>query len=504
MDCLQAALEYAAIGIRVFPVRGKSGCPKSWPTLATCDEEQVAELWANGGNVAALCGAASGIVDLNGNGPEAEATCRRVFGGEIPVTWSYRSRRGLHWWFRWREGLPIKARVFVGTLEIITGNNAAYTVAPPSVADGIKRVWLLGCSPGECELAEIPDAALAWMVNFAGCSAEELDAPPIGRSSAEWEGILRGAPEGARNDNAASLIGQWLRGLANLDDRKLVQGLWEHFRLWNERNAPPLPEPELRQTFESIYRAEQRRRVAEEAGEETAVGVESHTGGGKEAGGGGAPEWRLVVVESDPPRYELHAPQFAQAEGGCLVLTAQQMCSGSAIRIAALEQASYPLTRSFVARWDKRQRRKDGSYGKSSLYERLILAAERRDAPPEEQRWRVVAQLLLSALRQARELEAGNQPDPRGRPCRLDDGSVVFGFTRVWEDLNFGADRVKRPELTRTLRRVQGESYPKRYREGGVDLHRLDGEDMGLLRIAATGDDRPAETTTSPIGEIET
>ena len=195
-DCLQAALEYAALGIRVFPVHGKSRCPEKWPTVATCDEERIAELWANGGNVAVLCGPTSGVVDFNANGPRGEEIMRRVFGGEIPTTWTYQARRGPHWWFKWREGLPAKARVFIGgELEIISGNNAAYTVAPPSVADGVERVWLPGCSPGECELAEIPDTTLAWLVNFAGCSAEELDAPPVGKSSAEW-GDIAGRPRG--------------------------------------------------------------------------------------------------------------------------------------------------------------------------------------------------------------------------------------------------------------------------------------------------------------------
>ncbi len=71
------ALQYASLGLRVFPIRGKAGPPKDWPGIATANEEGVVALWDRlpHENVAVKCGPESRLVDLNANGPAGKRTC---------------------------------------------------------------------------------------------------------------------------------------------------------------------------------------------------------------------------------------------------------------------------------------------------------------------------------------------------------------------------------------------------------------------------------------------
>ncbi len=72
-----------------------------------------------------------------------------------------------------------------------------------------------------------------------------------------WRKGLAGAPEGARNETAASLAGSLLSRLPAI---LWEVGGWGGLKEWNARNAVPLPERELRSVFESISRRERARR----------------------------------------------------------------------------------------------------------------------------------------------------------------------------------------------------------------------------------------------------
>jgi hypothetical protein len=66
-------------------------------------------------------------------------------------------------------------------------------------------------------------------------------------------GILDGVGEGSRNDTAAKLAGGYIRrGLSDAEVLALLND-------WNERNRPPLPERELRETIASIRKTDARK-----------------------------------------------------------------------------------------------------------------------------------------------------------------------------------------------------------------------------------------------------
>ena len=450
---VQAALEYAGYGWHVLPIREQSKLPaiKEWQHAASTDEEQIAAWWEKwpAANVGVLLGAKSGLIDLECDTPAAEQEFLRLFGGAPPVTCCYQGQRGKHRLFRWRNDLPGGAVVKLGAkgaeIEVRTGNGGkgAQSVFPPSIhPSGVVYQWLV--TPAECPPADLPKEVLARLWNLAGESLL-VPAGPAAKPDDEWERILGGSNEGHRNTDMASYCGKLLRGAATLNDGSTVKVLFQSAEAVNARNKPPLSDKELRTIFTSILKREQSRRLGNDADEILPAHPEKQVEDAKKPDpkhDTGA--FRLVIVHSDPPRYELHAPQFYKAEGSCIVLTAEQMNSARAIRVLALKQAEYPLPKEFDRLWSK----KDG------LYERLIFTAEHKAAPLEEQRHLVVAEMLLDQIEKARRLDDGKEPDPRGRPSMNPAGEVLFKFNHVLEPMRRSDDKIERGELSKVLQAI--------------------------------------------------
>ena len=98
-------------------------------------------------NVGLILGPTSGVVDLDCDGPAAEASLRKLFDGEPPATLSFASKRGRHLLFRYDPRFAELKNAFKSDdypdLEFrLGGSAAAQTVIPPSTVDGIRREWL--------------------------------------------------------------------------------------------------------------------------------------------------------------------------------------------------------------------------------------------------------------------------------------------------------------------------------------------------------------------------
>lgn len=499
-DALQsAALEYAGYGWRVVPLHSplNGGCSctkgmscssagkhprvKAWQIEASSDAFKVAEWWKKwpAANVGVAFGEASGLIDLEADNAQAEADYAMLFDGNPPVTCCFQASRGKHRLFRWRGDLPAGAVLHFGKLEVRTGQGklGAQSVFPPSWhASGKRYQWLV--SPQDAPPAELTEAAMAKLWNLCGEELPKARRPDgtavLGgdaRPPEHWDRILGGVQEGTRNDDMASLIGRLLRQAANLDDSTTVQILYSAAEAINARNRPPLDDAELRSIFTSLLKREgcaratdaSRGILREHPEQQVAAAANGKQGGDTTTGKGGsthapapAPaacgDMRLVIVRADPPLYELYAPQFAKAERGCILLTGEQLASARAIRVQALKQADYPLPRAFAKAWD-------GTARELGLYDRLVFNATERAAPLEQHRLRVVADRLRAKVAKPRVLSEGQEPDPRGRPSRLPDGSVVFNFTTVFGDLALEADHVTRPELSQVLEHVRATWY---------------------------------------------
>jgi len=112
------------------------------------------------------------------------------------------------------------------------------------------------------ELVAVRETLYEWEASNAGTRETGTERAPHDGSAAQRSGRLpeglNGVPEGQRNATAAAIVGGIIR--------RLPESFWETagwggLREWNQRNAVPLPERELRSVYESIARRESLRRA---------------------------------------------------------------------------------------------------------------------------------------------------------------------------------------------------------------------------------------------------
>lgn len=470
---LAAALEYAARGWRVIPVRAGEKRPylDEWQRAASNDEERVIAWWEAGpdDNVGVVLGEGSDLIDVEADSAEAEELWNEIWrrsGLDHPVTPTFKSVRGKHRLFRWSAELPQAKAVFkIGSLEIRTGNGGkgAQTVFPPSRhPSGVRYEWLI--PPSEADVVALPQAVVALLVNMAGEAVTAGDVAGrtgTGLSVERRAEIMAGASEGGRNQALTQLCGSILVHTRDVWSQVAVSQALETVTLWNEsRNKPPLPLDEVQRTFESILRAEQRKRATASQAPlaETLSGpgqnAAARTAPAVEAVGG--PEWRIVIVESKPRAYRLYAPLWPERY---IELSAEQINSPRLIRVEATEQADVAINpQAFDAHWT-------GKGNNPSLFSQLMAAAEYLPASAESKRDVVVAQALLDALETGKPLSDGKDPPLRGTPWMDDKGCVLFQFIPVWTPMARSDDRIERPELLRLLDSL--ETTHRQVRQGG-------------------------------------
>jgi hypothetical protein len=226
---LTEALRLEARGLAVVACEGKRCLVPGWNERRWTRDELKTAFAAPGMNIGLVLNL-SGLVDVECDSPEAEAALPALFGGEIPPTPTWTSKRGKHRLFRRPEGLPEKAKVDVDGVEFRLGNRkGALSVVPPSThPDGPRYEWLPGLSIYEVEPAELPPAVVARLRARA--------APPPAAPGPGGE-----YPEGRRNDTLFPLA-------CRLVEAKLAPAAVEAALLAENaaRCRPPLPEAEVR------------------------------------------------------------------------------------------------------------------------------------------------------------------------------------------------------------------------------------------------------------------
>ena len=492
---IDAAMQYASYGWHVMPLRGKIPTLAAWQRAASIDEEQIIRWWdeAPGCNLGVQLGRRSNLIDIEADSAQAEKEIVELFGGEAPLCPTYQAKRGKHRLFLWRDDMPAQAVIHVGEVEVRLGGGGkgAQSVFPPSIHDsGMRYEWLPGLSPSEIDAPRLPDVVNAKLWNLAG---ESMEAPTgEARSAEHWEKILSGLPEGERNTGLTSIIGHQLRGAADLHDQTKIRVMFMLVETMNERNNPPLSEKELLATFTGLLKREQNRRLTEDVAEGMPPPVEQQVKPPVKSDTWG---FRVRIIESNPPQYEVYHEYFADAEGGCITLTAEEYISGTQFRTQALKQSQYPLPASFGKLWSSPSKGEDGKPG-LSIYQRLTLAAERVAAPMEQIRPLVVAERLYAALSRAIEPTEGEGDlvHPAGRPTKMKDGAIVFRFGAVWEDMKFGPDQITRIELSKCLEKIGSNWHFSRIGGKSVRHKRIDAagqlalENMVLQRDLEGGD----------------
>lgn len=447
---LQAALEYAARGWKVLPLKMSDKVPilASWQTAASDDEDQVAAWWeaTPKANVGVQLGPRSGIVDIEFDDEEGRATAGRLFGELYTPTFSS-GKRSVHRLFRWSPELPSIASTKRLGLEIRIGGDGkgAQSVFPPSRhPSGSTYQWVPGMSPSEIDVMDVPNSVLTLLANDNDGTAETSGEP---RGAEHWERILAGVDEGSRNNDMASLIGLTLRKSIDLDSESIAV-VYQLIKAANSLNRPPLDENTLKITFQSILKKEKQRRLSDKVSLYMRPSVEQQVDAA-ETGKAIFADMKLVCVLSDPKIWRLYAEQFHKAPGGFIELTSEQLASANQVRVQALEQAQYGFpAKDFAQDWG----------GSKGLYVHLTESAEEIEAPLESKRKLWIAAMLLEKLDGANHLVDGSQPR-RGGATRLDDGSIVFTFQAMLDTFTVGGEKVKRTELSDLLKRFDAKVY---------------------------------------------
>jgi putative DNA primase/helicase len=263
-----AALAYAELGWRVFPVWGvvqkngewvcECGDPhlgdaarnvgkhpriKNWQTEATDDYSQVDAWWRKWphSNIGLVCGVQSGVwaldVDVGRAGPDALGMLEAQHG-DLPTTLKNRTATG-GWHLVWRwpegnEGVGNSSDRFATGLDV--RGERGYVILPPSRGrNGERYQW---------EYLVDPEPAPAWLVELTRAPVPQGGAG-AGRSPNVWRGGE--VREGRRNTVMfATLCSMLGRGLLEEDIRANAYTLNQNW--WR----PALDEEELEKILASV------------------------------------------------------------------------------------------------------------------------------------------------------------------------------------------------------------------------------------------------------------
>jgi hypothetical protein len=255
---LEAALEYAGRGWRVFPLHsptvagcscGNRDCGKSigkHPRTAhglkdACtDAAKISDWWERwpDANIGIATGPGSGIFVLDVDGDDGQDSLKAL--GSLPETLCANTgrkgpdgeRTGFHLYFNCPAGTNLNNRPGLLGKKLDIRAAGAYVVAPPSLHfSGLRYEWA-------DEVNVIADAP-AWLIAKASKPFDDT-VPTLGK------GFLY---KGERDDRLFRLAAKWRRGGANQDE------IYAHLRAVNLRLCkPPLEDSQILKIARSAAR----------------------------------------------------------------------------------------------------------------------------------------------------------------------------------------------------------------------------------------------------------
>jgi hypothetical protein len=181
---LRAALDYAARGWPVFPLRQRTKVPatKHGYHDATTDPERIRAWWKAmpAANIGIACGAVVVVdVDVHGDA-RGDRTLAELVRDRGPIGWSWSATTpsgGTHYYFAAPSGANVRRRIGWPGVGLDLLGAGGYVVAPPSRTDAGEYAW---CDDGA------PLATLGgWLLKLATRDEPAPDAAPVQRP-ARW------------------------------------------------------------------------------------------------------------------------------------------------------------------------------------------------------------------------------------------------------------------------------------------------------------------------------
>lgn len=272
---IDAARAYARRGWRVVILHGTTNgictchkgddCPSSgkhprlagWHEQATCNESELERLfnqWPES-NLGVRLGPTSGIVDVEFDDAEGEATAKRLLSGVVTPTFT--SHRSTHRLFRFPEGLVIPTAVAKAQgleMRFGTESKGSQSVFPPSVhASGARYEWLAGLSPEDVEPATFPQALVELLAQPQASNGELAFVMGDGENDIKTH---PGAGQGERNETLCRLVGVYLK--TNGADADLPPLALQ----WAARCSPPFPDEDALRIVSNLASKEQAKGVS--------------------------------------------------------------------------------------------------------------------------------------------------------------------------------------------------------------------------------------------------
>lgn len=251
----EAALAYARMEIRVFPVHsvtgaschcgdaacgspGKHPCITRWPAQASADPDVVAAWWSEWpeANIGLPTGSAFVVVDIDQGGEGALATVAPDGGTLASEVESRTGSGGRHLFFRGDASLRNSTGRLADHVDI--RGHHGYVVAPPSLhLQGGRYQWVRGNTLSR--LPELPD----WVrQRLRATPASGVGPQRVGRQP------LIGVAEGARNDTLFRSCCRWRRLDLPMDEAEVLA------LAFVRGCVPPLPDAEARKMVARTWR----------------------------------------------------------------------------------------------------------------------------------------------------------------------------------------------------------------------------------------------------------
>jgi hypothetical protein len=237
---LDAALKLLDAGMSIIPVQGKRPLiPWQEYQQRRATPEEVQE-WFDAtpdAGIGVVTGAISKLVVLDIDGQVDNPYDWVEAHGLTPTVAVKTPRGGLHLYYEHTGTAVANAVKFttIGDLPVDIRGDGGFVVAPPSPGYTRLRYWR-HMAPWTS-----PTAAHSRQLSSITNTLADLDLSTA-------DDLFAPAPEGGRNHAAARLAGYLLKTCRD------PEAAYVQLRQWNGRNPAPLPDYELRRTFDSIAR----------------------------------------------------------------------------------------------------------------------------------------------------------------------------------------------------------------------------------------------------------
>lgn len=444
---------------------GKHPVGASWQHALIHDEDELYEKVAEADgprNIGIPFGPHTGVVDIEYDSPEGEATAARLGLPEVGTA-SFRSSRSRHYLFKHNPRLPNKAVMpNVKGLEIRIGGGerGAHSVAPGSRhKTGVEYVWVPGASIEDCDVLPMPENLLQTILaaeQSGGSEAANLALVPLVESGGRHDAVRKTAfclAASLKDENPAfnmNLVYQLVSDMNQfkcdppLDDgevRELVKSAFPAVKAFRkqEPNADLLALADKFSDRVEMVKSGQieGRHLSESDGYLTLMNCGIDVDNGEWNPG----TWQLEIVDSEPKIYRIRFDYWDRPAGcqrrASVDLDSTEFNKPEIVAARIMNETSVldmnPQPGLFAEVWTgKRGKRgEDGVIGlKSKLLMESVVVQPAAGTTPWIMAGRAITQCLCNANRDM----ATDTPDFTGSPVWIADLGLAFVWGKLVEE----------------------------------------------------------------------